>query len=229
MRLQVEDSPEYVEEQAKNHTTDKPIAEACSATTRHRWRRSSRSRWCRTIGTYVGTVFVAVYFSNVLGFSKGAASTIVLVAVLLAAVLIPLAGLLGNRIGGKRLLVWSYLAYVVITIPTFMLMNQGTRSVWRCSASRIGMIPYALCQAGTYAVIPEFYPVKVRHTGVAFGHSVGAVIGGGGSPYLATWLTGVTGSTFVPGLILTLAGALGLAVVLSVVRRNTTEACHLYR
>ena len=40
------------------------------------------------------------------------------------------------------------------------------------------MIPYALCQAGTYAVMPEFFPVEVRHTGVAFSHSTGAVIGG---------------------------------------------------
>ena len=173
-------------------------------------------------------MFVAVYFSSVLGFSKGAASTIVLVAVLLAAMLIPLAGLLGNRIGGKRLLVWSYLAYIVITIPTFMLMNQHSVGLAMLGLA-IGMIPYALCQAGTYTVIPEFYPVKVRHTGVAFGHSVGAVIGGGGGPYVATWLTGVTGSTFIPAYILTLAGALGLAVVLLGVRRNTTEAGHLYR
>ena len=46
---------------------------------------------------------------------------------------------------------------------------------------------------------------------------------------MATWLTGVTGSTFIPAYILTLAGALGLAVVLLGVRRNTTEAGHLYR
>ena len=94
---------------------------------------------------------------------------------------------------------------------------------------RLGMIPYALCQAGTYAVMPEFFPVEVRHTGVAFGHSVGAVIGGGGAPYVATWLIGDTGNTFIPAYILMLAGALGLAVVLLGVRRNTTEAGHLYR
>jgi MFS transporter, MHS family, proline/betaine transporter len=227
MRLQVEDSPEYVEEQAKNHTTDKPIAEVFR-NYKAPLAKVTAIALVQNIGTYIGTVFVAVYFSSVLGFSKGAASTIVLVAVLLAAVLIPVAGQLGTRVGGKRLLVWSYLAYIVITIPTFMLMNQHSVGLAMLGLA-IGMIPYALCQAGTYTVIPEFYPVKVRHTGVAFGHSVGAVIGGGGGPYLATWLTGVTGSTFIPAYILVLSGALGLAVVLLGVRRNTTEAGHLYR
>ena len=88
MRLQVEDSPEYVEEQAKNHTTDKPIAEVF----RHYKAPLAKViaiSLVQNLGTYIGTVFVAVYFSSVLGFSKGAASTIVLVAVLLAAMLIP--------------------------------------------------------------------------------------------------------------------------------------------
>jgi len=227
MRLQVEDSPEYVASKAEHNTTDTPIAEVF----RHYkapLAKVTAISLVQNIGTYVGTVFVAVYFSNVLGFSKGAASTIVLVAVLLAAVLIPIAGQIGTRVGAKRILLWSYLAYLVITIPSFMLMNQHSVGLAMLGLA-IGMIPYALCQAGTYSVIPEFYPVKVRHTGVAFGHSVGAVIGGGGGPYLATWLTGVTGSTFIPAYILILAGALGLAVLLLGVRRNTTEAGHLYR
>ena len=227
MRLQVEDSPEYVASKAEHTTTDKPIAEVF----RHYkapLAKVTAISLVQNIGTYVGTVFVAVYFSNVLGFSKSAASTIVLVAVLLAAVLIPIAGQIGSRVGAKRILLWSYLAYLVITIPSFMLMNQHSVGLAMLGLA-IGMIPYALCQAGTYSVIPEFYPVKVRHTGVAFGHSVGAVIGGGGGPYLATWLTGVTGSTFIPAYILILAGALGLAVLLLGVRRNTTEAGHLYR
>jgi MHS family proline/betaine transporter-like MFS transporter len=92
------------------------------------------------------------------------------------------------------------------------------------------MLPYALCQAGTYAAMPEFFPVEVRHTGVAFGHSVGAVLGGAGAPYVATWLIDGTGNTMIPAYMLMLFGALGLAVLLGTVRKNTlTPASHLYR
>lgn len=70
--------------------------------------------------------------------------------------------------------------------------------------------------------------MQVRHTGVAFGHSVGAVIGGGGGPYLATWLIDTTGNNLIPAFILVLAGALGLAVS-AMVRPNPENVTHLYR
>lgn len=89
------------------------------------------------------------------------------------------------------------------------------------------MIPYALCQAGTYTVMPEFFPVQVRHSGVAFGHSVGAVIGGGAGPYASTWLIDATGETLVPAYILVAIGLFGLAIALGAVRRSTSND-HLY-
>ena len=184
MRLQVEDSPEFVEEKAKGHTNDKPVKDLFK-NYQAPLAKVIVISLVQTIGTYVGTVFVSVYFSSVLGFSKGAASTIVLLAVLLAAVLIPIFGLLGNRFGGKRILVLSFVAYVLLTLPAFLLMNQHSVGLAMLGLA-LSMIPYALCQAGTYAVIPEFFPVKVRHTGVAFSHSAGAVIGGGLTPFLAT-------------------------------------------
>ena len=204
---------------------------ACSSST------SSRSRLTKVffislvqnIGTYLGTVYVAVYFSTVLHFSKAEAATIVLIAVTAAALLIPLAGQLGSRIGSKRLLTASYIAYIALTFPSFMLMNAGSVSL-AIFGLLLGMVPYALCQAGTYAAMPEFFPVEVRHTGVAFGHSVGAVLGGAGAPYVATWLIDSTGNSMIPAYMLIAFGALGLAVLLGTVRKNTlTPASHLYR
>jgi MHS family proline/betaine transporter-like MFS transporter len=227
MRLKIEDSPEFTSSANKGQTTRAPIVELF---------RNHRSRLSKVflialvqnIGTYIGTVYVAVYFSTVLDFSKAEASTIVLIAVASAALLIPLAGQLGGRIGSKRLLTFAYIAYIVVTIPSFMLMNAGSLSL-AIFGLLLGMLPYALCQAGTYASMPEFFPVEVRHTGVAFGHSVGAVLGGAGAPYMATWLIDSTGDTMIPAYMLVIFGFLGLATVLGLVRRNTRSASHLYR
>ncbi|WP_262107471.1 MFS transporter [Arthrobacter sp. Marseille-P9274] len=227
MRLKIEDSPEFTSSANKGETTRAPIVELF---------RNHRSRLSKVflialvqnIGTYIGTVYVAVYFSTVLDFSKAEASTIVLIAVASAALLIPLAGQLGSRIGSKRLLTYSYIAYIVITFPSFMLMNAGSLSL-AIFGLLLGMLPYALCQAGTYASMPEFFPVEVRHSGVAFGHSVGAVIGGAGAPYVATWLIDSTGNTMIPAYMLVIFGLLGLVTVLGLVRTNTNSTSHLYR
>lgn len=225
MRLQVEDSPEYAALSAQNKTAKAPLAQVFSE---HfpALAKVTLIGAVQNIGTYIGTVFVAVYFSEVLGFTKAEAATIVLLAVLFASVLIPVAGKLGTIYGGKKLLLWSYTSYILLTVPEFMLMNQKSFTLALIGLF-IGIIPYALCQAGTYSTMPELFPTEVRHTGVAFGHSVGAVLGGGGGPYLATWLISVTGNTYMPAYILVAAGLMGLVAVGLTVREAQGKA-HQY-
>jgi MHS family proline/betaine transporter-like MFS transporter len=151
-----------------------------------------------------------------------------LIAVLFAAMLIPVAGLLGSRIGGRKTLLWSYGFYIALTIPEFYLMQQGQFAL-ALVGLMIGILPYALCQAGTYATMPELYPTEVRHTGIAFGHSTGAVIGGGLSPYLVTWLTQVNDNPMIPAYYLIGSGIVGMLVVALWVKKNHDGATHLYR
>lgn len=227
MRLKIEDSPEFVASVAEGKPVKTPFA---SLVRNH---RSSLTKvffisLVQNVGTYIGTVYVAVYFSSILDYSKAEASTIVLIAVLAAAVFIPFAGQLGTRIGSKRVLVVAYVAYIAVTVPSFMLMNVGTEGL-AIFGLLLGMVPYALCQAGTYASMPEFFPVEVRHSGVAVGHSVGAVIGGAGGPYAATWLIGATGNTMIPAYMLVAFGVVGLLIVVGTVRNHSTPTAHLYR
>ena len=122
---------------------------------------------------------------------------------------------------------WSYVFYMAVSIPEFMLMNQKSFTL-ALIGLLIGIIPYALCQAGTYSSMPELFPTQVRHSGVAFGHSVGAVIGGGGAPYLSTWLIQVTGNNLMPAYLLAFAGLVGFIVVGLTVKPNT-DGSHMYR
>ncbi|SDQ64869.1 MFS transporter [Microbacterium sp. cf332] len=227
LRLKVEDSPEFTALESEDATTKRPFVDLVREYRPQLFKVIGIST-VQNLGTYVGTVFVAVYFSQVLGFSSSQASTIVLVAVLLAACLIPFAGVFGNRVGAKRTLLIAYTAYVVITFPSFLLMNTGSFGLAVLGLA-LGMIPYALCQAGTYGSVAEFYPTRIRHTGVAVGHSVGAVIGGGAGPYLATLLIDTTGNTYMPAFILIAAGVFGLVLVGTGVRGNRDTTSHLYR
>ncbi|MDQ0121031.1 MFS transporter [Pseudarthrobacter sp902506025] len=227
LRLKIEDSPEFTAIKDKDTTAEKPFREVLTKYPKALAKVTTISL-VQNLGTYIGTVFVAVYFSEVLGFKKSEAATIVLLAVIFAAVLIPFAGQLGDHIGGRKVLLWSYIAYAVISIPSFALMNQHSFALALLGLG-LGIIPYALCQAGTYGSMLEFYPTRIRHTGVAFGHSVGAVIGGGAGPYFATWLIDQTGNTFVPAFVLVAAGLLGLLVVGLLVKKNDATSEHLYR
>jgi len=215
MRLSIEDSPEFASKKAGAELEkSQPFAELIRQYPRALAKVILISV-VQNIGTYVGTVFIAAYFSSILGYTKGQASTIVMCAVTLAALLIPLAGQLGSLLGGKKILRLAYLGYAVLSIPAFLLMQQGQMSMAMLGLA-ICMIPYALCLAGTYSAMPEFFPTHIRHTGVSFGHSVGAVIGGGSGPYMATWLISATGNQTAPAFILSAAGILGVIVLLTV-------------
>ena len=167
LRLQVEDSPEFVEAKAREHY-DKPVKDLFT-NYRAPLLKVILIATVQTIGTLVGTVYISVYFSNVLGFSKGTASTVVLLAVLLAAVLIPFAGRRSNWFGGNGILAISFAAYALITLPAFLLMNQGVIGLAMAGFMHEHDPLRPLPGLRTYAVMPEFFPVEVRHTGVAFG------------------------------------------------------------
>jgi MHS family proline/betaine transporter-like MFS transporter len=222
MRLGIEDSPEF---ESKKTESERPKGQPFGELIREYPRpliKVMMISLVQNMGTYIGTVFIAAYFSSILGYSKGEASTIVLVAVSFAALMIPLAGHLGSIIGSKSVLRLAYLGYALLSVPSFLFMQQGQVSLAMAGLA-IGMIPYALCLAGTYSVMPEFFPTHVRHTGVAFGHSVGAVIGGGIGPFIATWLIGATGNQTAPAFILCGAGALGLIVLCTVSSEATSN------
>jgi MFS transporter, MHS family, proline/betaine transporter len=227
LRLKVEDSPEFSALQNRDKTQDRPF------TAMIRGHRGALAKviaiaTVQSIGTYVGTVFVASYLSSVLGFSKSNAAVTVLIATVIAAFLILGCGWLGMKVGSRKLLVISYLTYMAITIPAFLLMGMDSLG-WAVFGLSVSMVPYAINQAGTYSILPEFFPTEVRNTGVSFGHSTGAVIGGGGGPYAATWLINATDNVMVPAYVLVGFATFGLLMVLIGVRRTPEGTSYLYQ
>lgn len=225
-RLQIEDSPEHAELKRNNATSERPFRELLT----DYWPQLVKVvliAVVQTTGTYIGTVYVAVYLSEVLNFSKADSATIVFIAVLCASVLIMVAGHLATRSGPKHMLMASYTAYALLSIPSFMLMGAGSFTL-AIAGLVIGMIPYSMCQAGTYSSMPEFFPARIRHSGVAFGHSTGAVIGGAGGPYVATLLVDVTGNILFPSFLLAGAGVVGLLLLIRVAK-SPPASKHLYQ
>ena len=125
MRLKVEDSPEFTAAKQHDETTKSPF-KTLLADHRAPLGKVMAISTVQNVGTYIGTVFIATYLSTMLDFSKAQASTIVLLAVLCASVFIPISGILGSRIGAKKILLASYIAYAVLTVPSFLLMAQGS-------------------------------------------------------------------------------------------------------
>lgn len=125
LRLKIDDTPEFRDTEPDDRADRKPLKELM-VDHRGPLAKVMAISTVQNVGTYVGTVFVATYLSTVLDFSSSQAATIVLLAVLTAAVFIPLCGRMGSHLGGKRVLTVAYVAYIIVTVPSFLLMGQGS-------------------------------------------------------------------------------------------------------
>lgn len=220
LRLKIEDTPDFKQMKASGKLSKAPVRELLSAYPASLAKLFMFSL-VQNVGTYCGTVYVAIYLRTVLKMPAAEVGFIVLIAVTCAALFIPVFGIMTDRIGATKTLVGCYVCYIVLSYPCYALMG-GSFSM-TVLALVVTMIPYALCQAGSYSMYPELLPPKVRSTGVSFGHSMGAVLGGATTPFLATWLISAFNDIMIPTYILMFTGAIGLLNLMCLKKADPAE------
>ena len=220
MRLKIEDTPDFTNMKNEGKLSEAPIKELIGQYPASLCKLFMYSL-VQNVGTYCGTVYVAIYMRTVLKMPATEVGFIVLIAVTCAALFIPVFGLITDRVGPVKTLVACYVCYIVLSYPCYAIMGRGFGMA--IFALVTTMIPYALCQAGSYSMYPELLPPRVRSTGVSFGHSMGAVLGGATTPFLATWLISKFNDIMIPAYILIFVGALGLVNLLTLKKADPAE------
>jgi MFS family permease len=100
-------------------------------------------------------------------------------------IIIPLVGLLSDKIGEKIILGSAALSIIVLISPILIYMNQLTLvSVW---LSQLGL---AILARFVYGVIPvtlfKIFPASVRCSGISISYNIANMIFGGGIPLIAS-------------------------------------------
>ncbi len=83
-------------------------------------------------------------------------------------------------------------------------------------------LPMPIVQSVTYPTYAEQFPTRVRYTGLSIAFNIGTIIGGGLTPYLATYLISRTDNLLAPGFLLMAAVVLAL-ITLRTVRESAKE------
>ncbi|MCU4295861.1 MFS transporter [Brevibacterium permense] len=170
-----------------------------------------------TLTGYVGHVYLNTYLTEELGYSTSEAFGTNSIITIVFAVLMPFAALFSDRLGRRRTYALAMIAYVLLTIPSFALMDPA-EGVPLALTMAISFIPWVFAQAIGYPLFTELFSSTARLTGVAFGFSIGTIAGGGFGPYVAQWLTNLTGWVLAPAAYMTIAAIIGLVTVLTVGR-----------
>ncbi|OZI07503.1 alpha-ketoglutarate transporter [Siphonobacter sp. BAB-5385] len=138
-----------------------------------------------TVSYYTFTTYMQKFLVNTAGFSKNDATAIMVVTLIVFMLAQPILGLLGDRIGRKRLMILYGILAVLTTYPILTLLSQ-TQDRWTATLLiMLAMLILSMSTSISAIIKAELFPVHVRSLGVSFPYALAVALFGGTAEYIA--------------------------------------------
>jgi MHS family proline/betaine transporter-like MFS transporter len=154
------------------------------------------------------------YISENIGFSLSSSLAFNALGLASFVFLIPVMGLLSDKVGRKPLLVGAALGFVVLTYPIFLLLSQATVISVIFALLAIALLLAVFSGPGPAALV-ELFPTSIRYSAIGVGYNLSVTIFGGTAPFIATLLTSRTGSALSPSYYAIFTALITLVAVVS--------------
>ncbi|WP_110946773.1 MFS transporter [Pseudomonas bohemica] len=162
---------------------------------------------------YIVLGYIPGYLENVLGYSNSFAVSLGLTATLFMLVLIPVSGLLADRLGRKRMILCGCVLLIVMAFPCFMLLHTG-----KVGFLFIALLTLTLAQlffeGAMPATLTSLFSARVRYSALAISYNLAVSLFGGTAPLINTWLISATGNQMIPAWYLIAGAVVGLISIL---------------
>ncbi|SAF75210.1 general substrate transporter [Enterobacter hormaechei] len=209
IRKDIDETPDFQKVKKSGQVAKAPLRD----TIKHHWREVLIAAGLKVVETapfYIFSTFVVSYATTTLTYQKSQALEAVTLGALVATIMIPLMGLLSDRVGRQRMYAVSVFVLGLFIVPWFMLLNTGT--TWGIVLATV--IAFGVLWAPVTAVLgtlcSEIFSANVRYTGITLGYQLGAALAGGTAPLIATGLLAKYDGDWVP-----VAWYLGVTVAIS--------------
>ncbi|UYG17411.1 MFS transporter [Brachybacterium huguangmaarense] len=224
IRLRVEDTLEYRALEEQNTVPASPVTEAV---------RRNGLQILQTIGIetfmnctfYVVLVYLLTYQEEIVALPADDAALLSTIASLVAIALIPLSGMVSDRVGRKPVLLTAAVLLIVAAIPLFALMRTGTMSAGFVATALLAAI-LAIILGTHSSTVAELFPTRTRQSGLSIAYSLASALFAGTLPYINTWLIDLTGSEMVPAYTLIVVGLVGLVTILTIPETRGIDLLH---
>ena len=197
IRKDIDETPDFQRVKASGQVAKAPLSD----TLKHHWREVLIAAGLKVVETapfYIFSTFVVSYATSTLTYQKSQALEAVTLGALVATIMIPLMGLLSDKVGRQRMYAISVFVLGLFIVPWFMLLNTGT--TWGIVLATV--IAFGVLWAPVTAVLgtlcSEIFSANVRYTGITLGYQLGAALAGGTAPLIATGLLAKYDGDWVP-------------------------------
>ncbi|MCK7443175.1 MFS transporter [Enterobacter roggenkampii] len=197
IRKDIDETPDFQRVKASGQVAKAPLRD----TLKNHWREVLIAAGLKVVETapfYIFSTFVVSYATSTLTYQKSQALEAVTLGALVATIMIPLMGLLSDKVGRQRMYAISVFVLGLFIVPWFMLLNTGT--TWGIVLATV--IAFGVLWAPVTAVLgtlcSEIFSANVRYTGITLGYQLGAALAGGTAPLIATGLLAKYDGDWVP-------------------------------
>ncbi|SEE25587.1 MFS transporter, MHS family, proline/betaine transporter [Streptomyces sp. KS_5] len=160
------------------------------------------------IADYMLLPYMPTYLSDEMGYSETHGLLVLIATMAVLMLIINQVGRLCDRLGRKPLLMAGMIGFLVLPLPAFLLVRQG--SLVAVSAAMLMLGLSMVCLLGTMsATLPALFPTRVRYGALSVGYN----LFGGTTPLVITTLISVTGSELMPAYYVMAAAVVGVIAV----------------
>lgn len=167
------------------------------------------------IANYTILTYMETYLAQTLNVPEGQEQQVLvplLLAVVLMMLLVTPAGALSDRVGRKPMFLSAAICFVVLPIPAFLLIAQGSMITTLLGLALLG-IGHVQLIGPLAATLPAMFPTKVRYGAFSIAYNISTAVFGGTAPLINDSITS-TGNTFFPAYYLMGAAVVAMVPIL---------------
>jgi MHS family shikimate/dehydroshikimate transporter-like MFS transporter len=212
VRWRIQESPEFERVRDSGRTHRVPIV----GVMRERWRSvllAAGGKVGEVTFFFLTTVYLISYITGRLSLPRSLVLNVVLIGAGLCTIFIPVAGLIADRFGARRVYGIGAALLAIAAVPMFLLIETREPLLIGIAIA----VPFGFIFPLMYAPQPSLYaaqfPPELRYSGMSIGVSLASAIAGGLAPIIATGLVEAYRSSIAVGVYLAVAASISAVSV----------------
>jgi len=163
-----------------------------------------------TISFYVILIYIPTFARTQLHIPLDQAFLAQSIGLAFEVMLIPICGILSDRIGRKPVMMTALGLSLIVTYPLFAWVssNPSFSSLLTMQVILCGL--FGIFNGPVSTALGEQFPTRVRSTALAIGYNIAVMLFGGFAQFFVTWLIHASGTPIAPAFYLIFGAAVGL-------------------